>query len=322
MPTVTLAEASKLTQDQLIAGLIQNIITVNQMYMFLPFESISSNAVSYNRENVLGGTAFVGIGDTDGVIGPTASAGTNLANRQAAKNPTTFTKVTSSLVSLIGDAEVNGFVQSTTSGFSDQAGIQIAGKVKHAGRLYQDCMINGTGSDNTFPGLLAMTPGSQQVDTGTNGALLSFDILDQLKDLVLDKDGQVDYIAANRRTIRSYKALVRAAPGTSMTEVVRMTDGASIITYDGIPMLANDYIPINQSKGTSTNTTTIFAGTFDEGGRDKGIAGLTAEKDYGLQVQYVGVHQTKDEEIYRVKWYCGLALFSEKGIASAPGVRN
>ena len=30
--------------------------------------------------------------------------------------------------------------------------------------------------------------------------------------------------------------------------------------------------------------------------------------------------ETKDDRIWRVKWYAGLALFSEKGLAMASGI--
>ena len=66
----------------------------------------------------------------------------------------------------------------------------------------------------------------------------------------------------------------------------------------------------------------MFAGTLDDGSRQHGIAGLTAAEEAGLSVEDVGISETKDERIWRVKWYCGLALFSEKGLASAPGITN
>jgi hypothetical protein len=39
-----------------------------------------------------------------------------------------------------------------------------------------------------------------------------------------------------------------------------------------------------------------------------------------MSVVDVGESETKDERIWRVKWYAGLALFSEKGIAIADGI--
>lgn len=306
MASVTLAESAKLAQDELVAGVIENVITVNQMYEVLPFEGISGNALAYNRENALGDVDVEGVGDT---IGSKAAA--------------TFTQVTSTLTSIIGDAEVNGLIQATRSGDgNDQTAVQIASKAKSAGRKFQDMLINGTGSANQFNGLINLCASGQKVDTGNNGANISFEILDELQDLVTDKDGNVDYFAMNARTRRSYRTLLRALGGAGIVETVELPSGAEVMSYNAIPVFRNDYIPINQTKGASSNTTTIFCGTLDDGSQTHGIAGLTAESAAGLMVEDVGLAENKDEHIWRVKWYAGLALFSEKGLAAAEGIKN
>lgn len=306
MASVTLAESAKLAQNELIAGVIENVITVNRMFEVLPFDGISGNAIAYNRENALGDVDVEDVGDT---IGGKAAA--------------TFTQVTSSLTTIIGDAEVNGLIQATRSADgNDQTAVQIASKAKSAGRKYQDMFINGTGATAQFNGLLNLTVAGQQVATGTNGGALSFDFLDALMDLVTDKDGQVDFITMHARTLRSYYALLRALGGASINDTVQLPSGAEVPAYRGVPIFRNDWIPINQTKGTGTNQTTIFAGTFDDGSRQHGIAGLTAESMAGINVVDVGESETKDERIWRVKWYCGLALFSEKGLAFANGITN
>jgi hypothetical protein len=321
MATVTLAESAKLAQNELSAGVIENIITVNRMFQVLPFDGITGNALAYNRENALGPVATVGVGDTDGVIGAGATAGDNQTERQAAKNPATFTLVTASLTTIMGDAEVNGLIQKTrSSDGNDQTAIQIASKAKSAGRKYQDMLINGTGSDYQFEGLLVLA--QQAATTGTNGKALDFDVLDELSDLVTDKDGVVDYYTMHARTLRSYRALLRGLGGAAIMEVVELPSGDEVPSYAGVPIFRNDYIPINQTKGTGTNQTTIFAGTLDDGSRTTGIAGLTAEEEAGVVVEDVGISETKDEHIWRVKWYAGLALFSDKGIAYADGITN
>ena len=164
MATVTLAESAKLAQNELIAGIIENIITVNRMFEVLPFDGISGNALAYNRENALGAVATVGVGDADGSIGSGAT-GTNDTERQAAKNPATFTQVTSSLTTIMGDAEVNGLIQVTrSSDGNDQTAVQIASKAKSAGRKYQDMLINGDGNNFTFTVMLSLF--TQEADKG------------------------------------------------------------------------------------------------------------------------------------------------------------
>ena len=51
-----------------------------------------------------------------------------------------------------------------------------------------------------------------------------------------------------------------------------------------------------------------------------GIAGITAANASGIQVVPVGESETKDETITRVRWYCGLANFSELGLAKANAI--
>ena len=246
MPTVTLAESAKLTQNELVAGVIENVITINRMYEVLPMDGIEGNALAYNRENALGPVATTGVGDADGNIGAGATSGSNQTERQAAKNAGTFTQVTSSLTTIMGDAEVNGLIQATRSNNgNNQTAVQVASKAKSAGRKFQDMLINGTGSNFTFTGLISLTVSGQQVDTGTNGAALSFDFMDQLIDLVTDKDGQVDYMAMHARTLRSFMGLLRGLGGASIADVVELPSGKTVPSYRQTPIFRNDYIPTN-----------------------------------------------------------------------------
>ena len=310
MASVTLAESAKLAQDELVAGVIENIITVNRMFDVLPFDGIEGNSLAYNRENALGDVIVSGVGTTFSGAG-------------AGKGAATFTKVNSNLTTIMGDAEVNGLIQATRSGDgNDQTAVQIASKAKSAGRKFQDMLINGSGADNEIAGLIQLCASGQKAATGATGSALSFAILDELMDLVTDKDGMVDYITMPARTLRSYKSLLRALGGASVNEVVELPSGAEVPAYSATPIFRNDYIPVNQTKGGTAGCTTIFAGTLDDGSRTHGIAGLTAATAAGIQVVDVGEAEDKDEHIWRVKWYSGLALFSEKGLAAADGITN
>lgn len=306
MASVTLAESAKLSQDDLVAGIIENIITTNRFFEVLPFDGIEGNAIAFNRENVLGDVEMTGVDTTI-----------------TAKNPATFTQVTESLTTIVGDAEINGLIQATRSDMNDQTATQIASKAKSVGRQYQDQMVNGDGTGNNLTGLLNRLPAGQKVTgLGVNGNALSFAILDELIDLVKDKDGEVDYIMMHSRTHRSLKALARNANGATLTEVMTLPSGKTVMTYQSIPVYRNDWLPVNQTKGTGTNTTTILAGTLDDGSRTMGISGLTAARAAGIQVVDVGEAENKDNRIWRIKWYSGLALYSLLGISWADGITD
>jgi hypothetical protein len=139
-------------------------------------------------------------------------------------------------------------------------------------------------------------------------------------DLVTVKDGEVDYLAMHARERRAYRALLRALGGAAIMEVVELPGGQEIMAYSGVPVFRNDYIPIDQVQGSASNASTVFAGTFDDGSRSNGVAGLTAEQAAGIMVVDVGEKEGADDHIWRVKWYAGSALFSEKGLAAAPGI--
>lgn len=306
MASVTLAESAKLSQDLLIQGVVENVITVNRFFEVLPFMGIEGNALAYNRENALGDVQF---GTVDTTI--------------TAKNAATFTQVTSSLTTIIGDAEVNGLIQATRSNINDQKAVQIASKAKSAGRQYMQTMIDGDGTGNSFNGLDSLIPAGQTIDpTGANGDALSFELLDQLMDLVTDKDGQVDYLMMHARTLRSYYALLRALGGASIGDVVTLPSGTQVPAYRGVPIFRNDFIPLDGTVGTTTDAATIYAGTLDDGSQKFGIAGLTAAREAGIVVRDIGESETTDNSITRVKWYSGFALFNEKGVALATGITN
>lgn len=316
MASVTLPESAKLSSDEMVQGIIENIITVNQMYQVYPFDDIDGNALAYNRENALGGAGVFGVGDA------IADADTNPITGESAgaKAAATFTQVTSGLTTIIGDAEVNGLIQATRSTSNDQTAVQIASKAKHCGRIFQWMLVNGTGASDQFDGLINLCAATQQVASATHGSALALATLDNLIDLVAAKDGQVDYFAMNARERRAYRTLLRALGGASIAEVVELPDGSSIMAYSGVPVFRNDYIPIAATQGNATNASYVFAGTFDDGSRTNGLAGLTAANFAGINVVDVGEKEAADEHLWRVKWYAGQALFSEKGLAMAYGI--
>lgn len=318
MASVTLVESAKLAQDELVAGVIEDIITVNQMYAVLPFDDIDGNSLKYNRENALGGVGVAGVGDTIGSGDSNPLTGGSGEGKDAA----TFTEVFSGLTTILGDAEVNGLIQATRSGSgNDQTATQISSKAKHCGRLYQYMLVNGTGASDQFAGMIALCAAGQTVTpTGVNGDVLSFETMDAAIDLVTAKDGACDFMSMNARERRKYRSLLRGLGGAAIMETVELPTGEKVMAYGDIPLFRNDYIPIDQTYGGSTDASTIFAGCFDDGSRSNGIAGLTAREASGLQITDVGEAETKDEHIWRVKWYCGLALFSEKALACATGI--
>ena len=94
MSTITLAEVKKLTQDDLVIGVAEDIITVNPIWSVMPFTPFKGNSLSVNRENALGNAQYLDIGDTI-----------------TAKAPGTRTTVNHEPTTVLGDAEINNLLQ-------------------------------------------------------------------------------------------------------------------------------------------------------------------------------------------------------------------
>ena len=392
---LTLGTQRELTNDMLIKGIIDSVVTVNQFYNMLPFKGIQGNALAYNRENkTLDQMSLVGL--------------VNTASTTINKDPQTFTRHNTELTTIIGDAQVNGLIQAVGSDYNDATAVQVAAKAKGIGRVYMNSLVNGAESgvgtpiaalstvagtayatkisalaDGTFNAtalaattgtvvirgipfalpLLATTTTVSASGAAANnlveriGALVdsvtrrdnadgfsAFDglenfvlnsenviapstdatnrlgYLDQIIDRVHDKDGMVDYLMMNSAGVRKITAAFRTAgTGFEMMDVKTSSGGVMAIqSYRGIPLFRNDFVgagvQTGYAGGDGNDSSIIYAGTVDDGSFSHGICGLTALKSAGMQVQKLGARENVDADITRVKWYCGLAHFSELGL--------
>lgn len=304
MPSVTLAEAAKLQNNVLVQGVIESIVTVNQVYRVMPFDTIEGNAIEYSRENAIGGVDVIDIGGDDTV---------NVITAQA-KTAATFSSVTSALKVLLGDAYVDHFIQTTMQTPNNQKAVQVASKAKGLARQYQDLMINGdqTGTPKQFNGLLKLLPtGHAQVKSYANVAL-TLDMLDELISMVKSKDGQVDFIMSHDAAIRKYFSLLRALGGAGVNEVYTLPGGGTVPSYRGIPWFRNDWCA---AAGSPNLVGDIFVGCWDDGTRQVGLAGLTSVHQSGIFVTELGEAEGTNNTITRIRFYASLALFSELGLA-------
>jgi hypothetical protein len=305
MPSITLLESAKLSQNQFVPKIVENVVTVDKFYNILPFQGIEGNALQYQREDALGDVQTLAVGGTI-----------------TAKAAASFTTVTTNLTTIVGDATINGLIQATRSNYIDQAEAQVMSKAKSIGRKYADMLINGDkdGDATQFDGLLSLLPVGQSVSAGDNGAALSFGLLDEAMDLVKDKDGAIDYIIMNSRELRALNVLYRAQGGAGIIETATLPGNTVVPAYRGVPIFRNDWIPVNQTKGNASNASTILMGTLDDGSSTVGITGLHARNNTGISMSYIGELEDADESLYRIKFYSGLALFSNLGIAGITGI--
>ena len=304
---LTLAEASKLSNDMLLQGVVETIVKDSPILQHLPFIEIVGNGLTYNQEKTLPSIDFYDVGDT------------------WAESTPTFEQITANLKIMGGDADLDNFLKATRSNVQDLETAVIELKAKALRDKFEDTVIYGDPSQNAkqFDGLKELidtaTASDQVIAMGDTGATLTLAKLDELIDAV--KGGKPDMLLMSRRSRRKINALVRAAGG--MMDTDRDTWGNFVQLWDGVPIGVNDWILDThvlvdglETAITGGTCSTIYAIQFGEGA----LCGLTSPGF--LQVEPIGSLENKDASRTRVKWYVSLALFSSIKAAALIGVQD
>jgi len=304
---LTLAEASKLSNDMLLQGVVETIVKDSPILQQMPFIEIVGNGLTYNQEKTLPSIDFYDVGDT------------------WAESTPTFEQITANLKIMGGDADVDNFLKATRSNLQDLEAAVVELKAKALRDKFGETFIYGDSATNAkqFDGLKKLidttTASDQVIAAGATGASLTLSMLDEVIDAV--KGGKPDMLLMSRRSRRKINALVRAAG--SMMETDRDRWGNFVQFWDGIPIGVNDWIldthVVSGSVETATtggSCSTIYAVQFGEGA----LCGLTAPGH--LTVEPIGSLENKDATRTRIKWYVSLALFSSIKVAALIGVQD
>lgn len=288
-------EAEKLAEDDLVRGIIEEFIQADNLYELLKFTPTSGKAYVYNREKTLAQGAWLD------------------PNSDVPESASEFEEITTKLRILIGDVDVDKFLDLTHSQKTSQKATQIASKVKGMSNQFRDALVNGSTASKQFNGLRNLVTQLQTVKTGENGNALSLNMLDELLDAC---ELGADAILMRKDMYRAYKTLLRSLGGTT-PDFVTLPSGLTMPSHDGVPIVINDKIG-TEAKGTATATSHIYAVNFDE---SNGLHGIHAEgMPAGFAVEDLGTVQGRDATRTRIKMYCGLALKSTKAVSAVEGV--
>ena len=227
---LTLTEASKLSNDVLLSGVIETIVNESPVLQHMPFIEIVGNSLTYNRENAAPTVAFYNVGDA------------------WAESTPTFSQVTATLKILGGDADVDNYVAASRSNVQDLEAAIVELKAKAVQQKFDDTFINGdTASDTkSFDGIDKLTLADQTIEMGANGATLTLDKLDELIDSV--KSGKPHMLIMGRRTRRKLNSLVRAS-GSGFLQTDRNMLGQMVQFYDGVPIGISDWVSDEKESG-------------------------------------------------------------------------
>lgn len=312
---ITLAEAAKLSQDDLQRGVLETFVQESPVLDRLPFLTIQGNAYAYNEEATLPGVQFRAVNGSYAVE-------TGTVNQKSEK-----------LVILGGDADVDTFIVQTRGNLNDQRAIQTAMKVKSASYKFQDTFINGdvVADANAFDGLKKRLTGNQVLSMGTNGGNVignggtdTHAFFDKLEDLMAAVSGGADVLYANSSIIAKIKSAGRRMGGVEM--IREDLTGKRVATWNGVPILdlgstvaGAPILPMTETQGTATTASSIYAVKFGVGEGDQAVTGLT---NGGVQVKDLGELDSAPAYRTRIEFFCGLGVFGGKGAARLTGVLN
>jgi len=355
--SISLAEASKLSTDILLKGIIETIIKDSPILQQMPFIEIVGNGLTYNQEHTLPGVGWYHV------------------DEEWAESAPTFTQLTANLKVLGGDADVDNFLKATRSNIQDLEAAVIESKAKAVRHEFEKVFLQGdTAVDpDQFDGLYKLLKGTAWQGThayslgdivvptaglengfryecttaGTSGAseptwptTEGGTVADSTvtwtcrfgshlgsgvngATLTLSKiEELVDLVRGGKPDM-----LLMSRRSRRKVQALIRASGAILETIPGrfgeqIQMYNG--IPIAISDWVKDNR--LVGSNFDcstiyafQMG-EGAVCGLTSPE--GLQAERIGSLETKDATRTRVKWYVSLALFSAVKAAMLTGVRD
>ncbi|RUM29896.1 MAG: hypothetical protein DSY42_05605 [Aquifex sp.] len=297
-----LDELAKLVQDELVKGVIKTIVDTDEIFNLIPFRKVTGGGLTVTWEKTIPQAVFIA---PDGTV-PQSTGGT-------------LTQFTETVKVIARDIDIPNYAIEVME--SDPA-VMIEAEIKAMARLYKKTMWQGdTVQDaNAFDGLVKKLTQVENlgirrsVDAGANP--IDFKMLDEL--LALMKTG-VDAIVMHPRAYIAFKDLLRRTAGGTTAHMLQLKNfGKPVLTYDGIPILQSEYIPLNVDTTNNVTTTYIFALRFGEA---DGVTGLYGGSSAGIEYKELGEVSDKDAKRFRFKWYCGLTVMSPYAIGAIKNVK-
>ena len=354
---ITLEEASKLSDDILLKGVIETIIKDSPVLQVLPFIEIVGNGLTYNREKTLPGVAWYDVNESWG-----------------APTPPTFDQITATLKILGENADVDNFLKATRSNVQDLEAVVIELTAKAIRHEFEDTFIKGLGTSGSkdFLGIdgivvvhtawaasTAYSLGDYVHATTFNGFRYecttagTSDTTEPTWPLVEGEtvtDGSVVWtcrrsqlvsMGANGATLTLAKLdelidkvlggepdmlLMSRRSRRKINALVRAAGGMMETDRNQwgefIQLWNGIVIGINDwiSDAETVGTSTDCSTIYAMQFGEGALCGLTSPGL--LTVEPVGQLEGKDATRTRIKWYCSLALFSEVKLAKLIGVRD
>jgi hypothetical protein len=290
--SLTLTEAAKLeTGNEVRRAIIEIYAGSTDVLLYLPFDDILGNALSYNREETLPGVGFRGVNES-------YTSSTGVLNPQSEK-----------LVIAGGELDVDTYIVQTMG--MEQRSVQEAMKVRSLALAWTRKFIKGDqlSDPREFDGLQTRITGAQKIAAGStaNGTALSLAKLDEAIDQTLNPTHLLMSKAMRRR-------LTQAARKTDVGGYITYgvdAFGRQIAKYNDLPILivdqdneGNAILPFTEAATSGTATaTSIYVLSLGSGM-------LSGIQNGGMQVDDMGKLQSEPKYRTRVEWFNGLCIMN------------
>lgn len=136
MASLLLSEAAKLSNDEVVEGIVEDIITEDMWFQYLPFVQINGLSHVFKREKSLGAVDFAGIGQD--LSGDEYRAGA------------TFETVNVGIQAIIAEIIIDSQIDDQFSDIDSQLQVQISSKAKAMSRFFMNACINYGSNGHVF----------------------------------------------------------------------------------------------------------------------------------------------------------------------------
>ena len=314
----TLTEIEKLTESELLAGVIQETYEEGQLLKVIPATGISGKSLKWNREKTLPGGDFYDIGDSLDL-----------------KSDVDYDSVEFTLKRIIRQDQIDEFVAKTYNNLNDYKAVLLKGLVRGVARTAETKLLYGdaSGKPKEFDGLHQLVTAGQAIDGGQTA--LSLKDLRDLVDLVRPRPDilLMNKALANRIDFAAQfgvtSADVNTIHQTGMTSFGQNEFGSRVTLFDGIPIVRSDYMTKEEENtgviGTAprvSDTTkaqySILAlrfGAIDEGGVSLLVGADTATTPDFFKIREFEALEDYDAGGIRLRAYMAIANGSTKSVA-------
>ena|GEM_PF-2817074 len=174
-------------------------------------------------------------------------------------------------------------------------------------------------TEGSFRGLPQIVPATQTVDNG--GIAPDIDKIDEAQMLLTTSSGKNGFWMVNRRGYRAFKKALRSVPaGMVKMMTVSVPDAKGnpvlkdVLSYDGFPILVNDFIPITDDTPGPENMTDFWL--IDP----TAVYGFSPDNGPVVKVREETVITGGSEIFVSANWTVGLAVQQTCGVARLSNV--